>query len=302
MNKRILENPLISVVLPVYNGSKFLIEAINSILRQTFIDFEFIIINDGSTDDSLSIIRSFSDPRIIVIDQPNKGLAPTLNIATAICRGEYIARMDSDDISLANRFETQLCFLRKNQNVSVLSGAFIYIDEKGKEIARSFPLTSIGVIKKYLLNNGCVICHPAVMMRKKDFNEVGGYSEAMGNRFTDYHLWVKFIRKGYKIKNESRIVLKYRLIQEAISSQFTMNDEAFKCLKEVLMCDEPDVQSILHIQELCEKETHGLESRVNQLAYNVNKVHQKIKFIGNDFVANQICNLKNIYGFFKAGR
>jgi glycosyltransferase involved in cell wall biosynthesis len=291
--------PLISVVLPVYNASEFVAQAIQSVLDQTFTDFELIIINDGSTDNSLEIIKSFSDPRIVLINQHNQGALSAVLNGVTICKGEFIARMDHDDICIKDRFEKQIAFLNKHPDVSVVSGAVKYIDEKGVELSRSFPLTSVYAIKKYLLKYGSVIVHPAVMMRRKDFEAVGGYSKGSGDRFHDYHLWVKYIRKGYQIRNESRIVLKYRLLESAISSQFSLNEKAFRCLQEVLICDEPDVQSILYIQKLCMNENYGLKLRVNQLDFRTNNLYNKIKFLGNDFVAKQLCNCKNIYAFFK---
>ena len=108
-------SPLITVVLPVYNGEKYLSEAIDSILTQTFADFELITINDGSTDDSLQILRKYEqrDSRIRVIARENRGLATTLNDSVDIARGEWVARMDQDDIALPHRFERQLAWLKE---------------------------------------------------------------------------------------------------------------------------------------------------------------------------------------------
>src|SRR4051794_24772902 len=106
--------PPISVLLAVYNGGRYLRAAVDSILTQTFTDFEFIIIDDGSTDGSLATLREFAqrDPRINLVSRPNKGLTVTLNEGIALARGEFLARMDADDIALPQRFEKQIAYLR----------------------------------------------------------------------------------------------------------------------------------------------------------------------------------------------
>ena len=212
--------------MPVYNAEKFLKQAINNILSQSLTDFEFIIINDGSTDNSKNIINQYDDERIIYVEQENSGMAKALNVGASYCKGKFIARMDADDISEPDRLMNQYLFFKNHSNISVVSGSFIYIDKNGNYLGRSFSITNPFLIKKKLLNNGCVICHPSVMMKRKDFLDVGGYSEVMGNRFTDYHLWVKFIKKGYKIQNMSEILLKYRIIESAVSSDFLLSQNA----------------------------------------------------------------------------
>lgn len=291
--------PIISVVLPVYNASKYVAEAIQSVLNQSFTDFELIIINDGSTDNSLDIIKSFPDSRIIVIDQLNKGALAAVLSGTAVCKGEFIARMDHDDISLNNRFEKQINFLRKNPDVSLVSGAIIYIDERGNELSRSFPLTSFYAIKKYLNNYGSVIVHPAVMMRRRDFEAVGGYSKGSGDRFHDYHLWVKFIRKGYKIMNESRVVLKYRLLNGSISSQFSMNDKATNLLKNFLKEDEPSPILLKELNQACQTQNDGVNLRIDKLENWENRFFRQISFLGDNPASQLISQLKNMYAFFR---
>ena len=139
---------LISVVMPVYNGEKYLKDAIDSILNQTHTDFEFIIVNDGSTDNTANIIDSYVDSRIIHVRQENRGLPKALNVGASISKGEYIARMDADDISLPNRLKSQYLFFKSNSDISVLAGSFSYIDEKGKYLGRTFSVTFPFLIKK----------------------------------------------------------------------------------------------------------------------------------------------------------
>src|SRR5580698_9685158 len=110
-----INNPKVTVLMPVYNGEKYIKEALESILQQTFIDFEFLIINDGSTDNSVSIIKSFNDNRIRLIhNEKNSGLVYSLNKGIGLSNGEYIARMDCDDVSIPERLEKQVGFLNSN--------------------------------------------------------------------------------------------------------------------------------------------------------------------------------------------
>jgi glycosyltransferase involved in cell wall biosynthesis len=108
------EQPTVSIIMPVYNAGVYLTTAVESILHQTYSNFELLIINDGSTDDSETVVRSFTDPRIRSFHQNNIGLTATLNNAIQLCRGKYIARMDQDDISEPHRIERQVHFLEEN--------------------------------------------------------------------------------------------------------------------------------------------------------------------------------------------
>ena len=285
---------LISVIMPVYNGKKYLKEAIDSILTQSLTDFEFIIINDGSTDNMKSVIDRYDDKRIIYLEQDNKGLAKALNVGASYCKGEFIARMDADDISHPDRFMNQYLFFQSHPHISVLSSAFCYIDQNGKYLGRSFSITNSFLIKKNLLNSGSVICHPSVMMRRKDFIDVGGYSEVMGNRFTDYHLWVKFIKKGFKIQNMSEILLKYRIVESAISSEFSLTYNATKILLKVIKEDNPTATDLSKLKNACIVNKNIFSKREN--AYNnlQNYLYNRATFI-NENIKNYIFSImKNI--------
>ena len=157
-------NPIISVVMPVYNGSKYLKESIASVLQQTFKNFEFIIINDGSTDNSLEIIESFQDERIEVVDQKNQGVAASLNNGINIAKGKYIARMDADDISLEDRFKTQFNFLNDNPDVIVVGSNADVIDKDGNFVyTTNLSLNNSSLKNKLSLNTPFI--HPSVMIR-----------------------------------------------------------------------------------------------------------------------------------------
>ena len=205
--------PRISIIMGVYNGERFLREAIESILKQTYSDFEFIICNDCSTDNSMEIIQEYLnlDKRIIVLNnEVNSGLAASLNKCLQVARGEFVARMDCDDSSLPNRFEKQLEWLHNHENVCVVGSAVEYIDDNSHVYAKQI----IEEIQFFELKD--VVCfsrvvHPSVMMRREHIIEVGGYTvNELTSRAEDYDLWCKLCEKGYVIANIPQILFQYR--------------------------------------------------------------------------------------------
>ena len=187
-----MNNPKVTVLMPVYNGEKYLAEAIESILNQTYKDFEFLIINDGSTDNSVKIIESYNDPRInLVHNKRNLKLIATLNKGLNIAKGEYIARMDCDDVSLPDRLLKQVEYLDNHPDVGVLGCGTKNVDEKLNTISEpERPLTYLQ--NKWRLLFKTTLMHPSVMYRKNLILKYGGYS----NRFIhaeDYDLWSRLI-------------------------------------------------------------------------------------------------------------
>lgn len=194
--------------MPVYNGEKYLSEAIDSILNQTFTDFEFLIINDGSTDDSVKIIQSYEDTRIRLIhNETNLKLIATLNKGIEVARGEYIARMDADDISLPDRLAKQFDFLNANSKVGVLGCAVKLIDHSGSQdqIMR-FP--SAHGFLRWSLFFYCPIAHPSVMMRRVLVSDAGGYRSTMLH-VEDYDLWWRLSQKT-RLSNLQEVLLLLR--------------------------------------------------------------------------------------------
>ena len=167
-------NSLISVIMGVYNAENTLKQAIESIINQTYENWELIICDDGSTDDSFRIIREFQDPRIIAMkNQENMGLGYALNRCLNKAKGLYIARMDADDISLSTRLEKEIEFLKNNPQYAVVSTAIKMLTSYGEfsmEIKNSDPEPKDFII-------GSPIAHPACMMRKECLDDVGGYNE-----------------------------------------------------------------------------------------------------------------------------
>lgn len=208
--------PTISVLMSVYNAEKYLDEAIQSILSQTYKKFEFIIINDGSTDQSLEIIKKYKDKdeRVILISRENKGLIASLNEGITKARGKYIARMDADDISLPFRIEKQLQVMEHDKNI-VVCGSWINIfgESINEKVARYFEHDK--QIKANLLVS-CCFAHPSVMIRKNAFtNNNILYDERFKNA-EDYYLWTQFAKVG-KFYNIPEVLLNYRFLETSIT-------------------------------------------------------------------------------------
>jgi len=211
-----MNNPRITVLMPVYNGEIYLAEAIESILDQTFKNFEFLIVNDGSTDNSVSIIEDFAkkDERIRLINnKKNKGIVGALNTGLEDAKGEYIARMDSDDISVPERLEKQVKFMDDNPEVGIC-GSWIKLFGKADNIVKN-PVNHDDIMCNLLFYNA--IAHPSVIIRselfKKNNLKYSNFSHA-----EDFELWTRcgFL---FKLHNIPEILLKYRISSQNVTSQ-----------------------------------------------------------------------------------
>lgn len=199
--------PKVSVIMPVYNAEKYLKETIDSILNQTFIDFEFLIIDDGSSDKSFQILNSYIDPRIKIFqNEENIGYVQTLNKLLDLSQGEYIARQDNDDISFPNRLEKQVHFLNNNFDIGICGTNMLSFGDKKKKTL--LPLND-DEIRAYMIFKNPII-HPTVMLRKSLFNKlnIDKYDEALCPA-EDYALWFE-ISKKMKLANLPEPLLKYR--------------------------------------------------------------------------------------------
>jgi len=211
----------VSVLMSVYNGEKYLRKAIDSILNQTFQDFEFIIVNDGSTDGSEAIIKSYVDNRIIYIERENGGLSAALNTGLFAAEGKYIARMDADDISLKDRLEKQYNFMEAHDNIVALGAGITYMDEDGNLIFSYVNKMNPIDIRKNILQM-CPIAHPTAFYRKDVAISCGGYYEKIKQYFEDHLLFKKMLKYG-ELMNLQEPLLKYRLVSTSITS-----NKAFK--------------------------------------------------------------------------
>lgn len=227
-----MSNPKVSVILPAYNAAAHLGKAIDSILDQTFPDFELIIINDGSTDSTSELLVKYQDPRIKVITQENLGLPKALNHGLAIARGIYIARQDADDISLPNRLEKQVQFLEKNERYGLIGTWSQIITPDGPTNRQHVHPTSNGQIQVQLLINNQFV-HSSVMFRASCLKMTGKYSEDT-NHFPpeDYDLWLK-MAKYVLVANIPEILVRYleepnsisRTKQELINTRAALMSE-----------------------------------------------------------------------------
>jgi len=217
-------SPQISVIMSVYNGQLFLKEAVESILAQSFTDFEFIIIDDGSTDKSPSILRSYADmdERIRLVRHPNRGLTKALNEGLQMARGEFIARMDGDDIALPQRFEKQINYLRDSPDCAAVSGNVMFIDSEGATLCISTQEIEHNCIEKELFDGrGLALVHPAAMFRREAMIKVGGYQERY-NKCEDLDIYLRLAEIGL-LANLPDIILKFRRQANSVTA---LADEA----------------------------------------------------------------------------
>jgi glycosyltransferase involved in cell wall biosynthesis len=223
-----IRNPKITVLMSVYNGEKYLREAVDIILNQTFKDFEFIIINDFSTDRTASILSSFNDSRIKIINnEENVGLTLSLNKGLQIAKGAYIARQDAGDISTPDRLEKQVEFLNKYKDICLVGAFFYIINEKGRVLYKVTSLESNGELKRKL-SKGNAFAHGVVMFRKKCVEKLGGYRE----QFTasqDYDLWLRF-SEHYKMANIPEYLYKWRLNINSVSVRYKSKQDRYATL------------------------------------------------------------------------
>lgn len=198
--------PKISVILPVYNGALYIKDAVQSILDQTYGDFELIVLNDASTDNTLEVLQSFSDPRMkIITNEQNLRVVKSLNKGLAMATGEFIARMDGDDIAHPRRFELQVAYLEANPTVD-LCGTWVQVFGARDHIAKSSEHHELIKAHLFFLNS---LYHPSVMFRRSSFLRHNlAYDESFVNA-EDYGLWVKIVDM-LKLANVPKILLQYR--------------------------------------------------------------------------------------------
>lgn len=212
--------PKISVITPVYNCAKYISQSISSILRQSCTDYEFIIVNDGSSDDTVKIVSSFDDKRIIFINNAdNKGVAVRTNEAIGLAKGEYIAIHDGDDISLDFRLEMELKILEENKDVFCVGGHAIIINDGGKEVNRWShpPINTVGCLKFFNKMKNPII-NSSSMYRKSGFLQLGGYTtEKSLYTVPDLDFWGRALVAGFEFINIQQPVICYRLNPTSIS-------------------------------------------------------------------------------------
>jgi glycosyltransferase involved in cell wall biosynthesis len=207
----------ITVLMPCYNAANYVEDAIRSVLAQTFRDFELLIINDGSSDKTVELIKTFNDERIVLIEQGQQGIAAALNNGLKHARAPLIARFDADDICFAERLEKQYNFMLSNPEFIVIGSGADYIDDAGNYIFTHFPQVTNNEEIQHLPFYICPFIHASVMF-KKDFITTYGYN-INAHSFEDHLLWLQLKQKG-KMFNMREPLLSVRLNPRS----FTMDE------------------------------------------------------------------------------
>jgi glycosyltransferase involved in cell wall biosynthesis len=225
--------PFITILMPVYNGGRYIREAIESVMTQTYGRFELLIINDGSTDETVNIIHSFKDYRIRLIESKGHGISAALNTGLMAAKDEYIARFDADDICLRDRLEKQVEFMESNPDVIVVGGNAEYIRESGEHL---FDFHCAGYTHEEIVRNlykYCPFIHSSVMFRKENVLQAGGYSIHAHN-FEDHLLWIKLVKSG-KCCNLSEPLLKIRFNPGSVTIDERWRGKSFRKLKKEII-------------------------------------------------------------------
>ena len=216
--------PVVSVVIPLYNCAPFLREAIDSLLAQTFTDFELICINDGSTDDTEAVIKSYNDRRVRYFkNDVNRGLVYTINKGIELSTGELIARMDGDDWCYPERFERQVNFFKQNPEAKVLAATIELMDENGQFIGYwddEKTATTPAEIRRKLPKDNC-IAHPTVMARSAIFRQFK--YDARQKQAEDYDLWIRIAAAGISINKLEQPLVKHRIVRNSFTRKRQRN-------------------------------------------------------------------------------
>lgn len=254
--------PLVSIIMSVYNGEQWLKEAVDSIVTQTYSNWEFIIIDDASNEATQQILRSYTDPRIKVYRKDiQQGLTKNLNYAIDMCKGDFIARMDADDISLPERLLKQVEYLRVNENLAGCAGWVQFINEEGEvtgiwEDERRYN-TPEQIAKAIPYKN--ILAHPAVMFRteilkKHKYNELQTHSQ-------DWDLWLRLTGNGNRIAKLEEVILLYRVHNKSITA-VSKTKSIFQKIDEIYR---------LYLVSLTEDEKNTLFNSKVRRAANINK-------------------------------
>lgn len=276
--------PKISVVMSVYNGERFLKEAIDSVLSQSFQDFEFIIINDGSKDSSLSIINGYSDERIKLIDNGiNKGLIYSLNEGFNKAKGKYILRFDADDICLKDRFKIQYEYMEENPQVAMMSAYATWFVDGCKFIGntirsqRSYEEIKAKFIFENHINHSCVILRRDIV-EKENYRYDKKYLH-----IEDYGLWLE-IAKKYKVATLDKVLLKCRISRSSVTSTANRDMRARQQIYNIIY--DEIYELIGYTPDLEDYEKHFEISMVQNLKNSRFTLEEKVKYLKKLLTAN----------------
>jgi glycosyltransferase involved in cell wall biosynthesis len=265
----------ISVLTPVYNTEKYIAAAITSVLNQTFTDFELLIINDGSTDNSMEIVRRFTDPRIVVFNQPNLGVAAALNKGLQLAKGEFIARFDSDDICYPERLAQQYDFMKAHPDYVLIGSDADYMDETGEVIYYyKTPSHTSDEIHDVILKK-CPFIHSTVFYKTKVAIDLGGY-DVKAHTFEDYLLWTKFIKKG-KVLNFNRPLIAVRMNPHSVTIDERRRGQKFLSLRK---------QILIRGNEISDNEERELSQALSNVSKSIYKHYSYHLLLAKKFLWN----------------
>ncbi|MFH1094163.1 MAG: glycosyltransferase [Candidatus Omnitrophota bacterium] len=284
----------ISVLMTVYNGGHFLKKSIGSVFNQNFSNFEFLIVDDCSSDGSVALIKSYSDPRIVLCENKvNQGQTKSLNIGLNKAKGKYIARMDADDIALPQWLKKVYNFITKNSVYSVVSPQALIIDENSKvKQYTGLPLSYHEVILKNIMESP--INHVGSLMRREDIVKVGGYDEKYVIA-ADYDLWTKLLIGGYRLVNMDEILTAIRIhnVSTGMRGKSIRDAECIDIMQKntinftncFLTKNETRILwKILNDIKVCDEETRNADELIDKLYDNIkpelglsNSLIQKVK-------------------------
>src|SRR5581483_10303369 len=254
----------VSVVMPVFNGATDTPKAIESLFQQTFQDFEIIAVNDGSSDDTASVLNSIADPRLRVVHQDNVGLARTLNRGVSLARGKYIARLDHDDIAKPTRLEMQVAFLNSHQQCGLVgTRSEIWVEDQATGRVHDHPIDNNSLQFELLFDNFFV--HSSVMSRKSLFVSLGGYATDPERPIPeDYELWSRFARCAEVANLPDRLTI-YREFPRSLSRR-----DAACILQGVARISAENLAAIVEAPQVCEVHrdaaflAHGMHERLSR--------------------------------------
>lgn len=222
-------NPLVSVIMPSYNHARFIGRAIESVLNQSFLDYEFLISDDGSQDNTNDIVRKYSDKRIVFFDnKENRGACIVHNELLKRSKGKYVALINSDDMWIEGKLEKQVEFLEKNQDISGHFGRAVYVDEHDSSLEKS-TLAFGGVFDqknrtqaewlRFFFDCSNCLCHPTSMIKRDCYTDLGGYNNRL-RQLPDYDMWIRFIKK-FNIHISKDPLIRFRVLPGENASSAT---------------------------------------------------------------------------------
>ena len=298
-----LDNPLVSVVMPTFNCKEFISLTLESVINQTYKDFEFLIVDDCSSDGTRDIINEYSkkDSRIILIDGDKQGIGGALNKGCILAKGKYIARIDADDICLPTRFQDEVDFLEDHNDVVLVHSDYYAIDEKGKVLGRSYPCSSMKVIRKLLDLQLNPIAHPTCMFRKETYLKTTGYPLTPSHE--DLILWRSFVKYG-DVGTINYPLVQHRMMGISLSKKFIGNPYE-KVLNAMIAkiisdggCQNEDIDIYKKVMKMASslpvKSLYNQEKSLGEILYR-----SFGRFLPESLSQELIIMIKNVYLYFR---